>query len=162
MYFQFGPTLKKGTKSLSLIFSTKSKKLMDNDVDLVFWGWDQIQNTFWDYPTFTFKGSSDTMITYRNWVSPFFIVQYSPTLGLIFLASSVSLKSKGTKASESSFWTEISASESSFWTEIWPVQVNLCQKHLFSHQLTHNMTRDCSLIYQFCTWKLKAQSMLFT
>ena len=42
------------------------------------------------------------------------------------------------------------------------VQVNLCQKHLFSHQLTHNMTRDCSLIYQFSTWKLQAQNMLYT
>ena len=31
------------------------------------------------------------------------------------------------------------------------LQVNLCQKHLFSHQLTHNMTKDCSLIYQFNT-----------
>ena len=25
------------------------------------------------------------------------------------------------------------------------VQVNLCQKFLFLHQLTHNMTTDCSL-----------------
>ena len=25
------------------------------------------------------------------------------------------------------------------------IQVNLCQKHLFLHQLTHNMTTDCSL-----------------
>ena len=24
-----------------------------------------------------------------------------------------------------------------------PVQVNLCQKHLFSHQLTYNMAKDC-------------------
>jgi hypothetical protein len=39
------------------------------------------------------------------------------------------------------------------------IQVNLCQKHLFSHQLTHNMTKDCSLIYQFNTWKLQAQNM---
>ena len=31
------------------------------------------------------------------------------------------------------------------------VQVNLCQKHLFLHQLTHNMSNDCSLIYQFST-----------
>ena len=31
------------------------------------------------------------------------------------------------------------------------VQVNLCQKYLFSNQLTHNMTKDCSLIYQFST-----------
>ena len=38
----------------------------------------------------------------------------------------------------------------------------LCQKHLFSHQLTHNMTKDCSLIYQFSTWKLQAQNMLCT
>ena len=31
------------------------------------------------------------------------------------------------------------------------IQVNLCQKHLFFDQLTHNMTMDCSLIYQFST-----------
>ena len=39
------------------------------------------------------------------------------------------------------------------------IQVNLCQKHLFSHQLTHNMTIYCSLIYKFNTWKLQAQNM---
>ena len=27
------------------------------------------------------------------------------------------------------------------------VQVNLCQKHLFLQQLTHNMTKDCTLNY---------------
>ena len=42
------------------------------------------------------------------------------------------------------------------------IQVNLSQKHLFLHQLTHNMTQDCSLIYQFCTWKQQAQNMLCT
>ena len=31
------------------------------------------------------------------------------------------------------------------------VQVNLCQKHLFYDELTHSMTKDCSLIYQFST-----------
>ena len=31
------------------------------------------------------------------------------------------------------------------------VQVNLYQNHLFSHQVTHNMTKYCSLIYQFST-----------
>ena len=31
------------------------------------------------------------------------------------------------------------------------VQVNLCQKLLFMHQLTHNMTTDCSLNYKFNT-----------
>ena len=31
------------------------------------------------------------------------------------------------------------------------VQVNLCQKLLFLHQLTHNMTTDCSLNYEFST-----------
>ena len=30
------------------------------------------------------------------------------------------------------------------------VQVNLCQNYLFTRQLTHNMTKDCSMIYQFC------------
>ena len=39
------------------------------------------------------------------------------------------------------------------------LQVNLFQKHLFLHQLTHNMTKDCSLNYQFRTWKLQAQNM---
>ena len=29
------------------------------------------------------------------------------------------------------------------------VQVNLCQKPLFLHQLTHNMTTDCSLNYKY-------------
>ena len=33
------------------------------------------------------------------------------------------------------------------------VQVNLCQKLLFLHQLSQNMTKDCSLK---CTWKLQA------
>ena len=31
------------------------------------------------------------------------------------------------------------------------LQVNLCQKLLFLHQLTHNMTTDCSLNYKFIT-----------
>ena len=30
-----------------------------------------------------------------------------------------------------------------------PFQVNLCQKLLFLHQLTHNMTTDCSLKVQY-------------
>ena len=42
------------------------------------------------------------------------------------------------------------------------VQVNLCQKGLFLHQLTHNFIIDCSLIYQFSTWKLQAPNMLCT
>ena len=40
------------------------------------------------------------------------------------------------------------------------LQVNLFQKHLFLHQLTHNMTKDCSLNYEFSTWKLQAYYML--
>ena len=39
------------------------------------------------------------------------------------------------------------------------LQVNLFQKHLFLHQLTHNMKKDCSLNYKFSTWKLQAQNM---
>ena len=38
------------------------------------------------------------------------------------------------------------------------LQVNLCQKLLFLHQLTHNMTTDCSLNYKFNTWKFQAQN----
>ena len=39
-----------------------------------------------------------------------------------------------------------------------PLQVNLFQKLLFLHQLTHNMTTDCSLNYKFNTWKFQAQT----
>ena len=38
------------------------------------------------------------------------------------------------------------------------IQVNLCQKLLFLHQLTHNMTTGCSLNYKFNTWKFQAQT----
>ena len=38
------------------------------------------------------------------------------------------------------------------------VQVNLRQKLLYLHQLTHNMTTECSLNYKFNTWKFKAQT----
>ena len=40
-----------------------------------------------------------------------------------------------------------------------PVQVNLCQKLLFLHQLTHNMMTDSSLNYKFNKWKFQAQNM---
>ena len=36
------------------------------------------------------------------------------------------------------------------------------QKHLFLHQLIHNMMTDCSLNYKFSTKKLQAQYMLHT
>ena len=42
------------------------------------------------------------------------------------------------------------------------LQVNICQKHLFLHQLTHNMTADCSLNYEFNTLKFHGQNMLRT
>ena len=42
-----------------------------------------------------------------------------------------------------------------FWSSASFVQVNLCQKLLFLHQLTHNMTIN----YKFNTWKLHAQNM---
>ena len=38
------------------------------------------------------------------------------------------------------------------------VQVNLCQRLLFLHQLTHNTTTDCSLNYKFNTRKLQAET----
>ena len=44
-------------------------------------------------------------------------------------------------------------------TNVISVQVNLCQKPLFLHQLTHNMTTDCSVNYQFSTWKFQALNM---
>ena len=52
------------------------------------------------------------------------------------------------------------------WRSLWQeslnsvqmLQVSLCQKLLFLHQLTHNMTTDCSLNYNFKTWKFQAQT----
>ena len=38
------------------------------------------------------------------------------------------------------------------------LHVNLCQMPLFLHQLTHNMTTDCSLNYRFNIWKFQAQT----
>ena len=38
------------------------------------------------------------------------------------------------------------------------VQVHLCQKYLFLLQLTHNMTKDCSLNYEFSTWTLQIKN----
>ena len=40
------------------------------------------------------------------------------------------------------------------------VQVILCQKHSFLHQLTQNMMTDCLLNYNFSSRKLKLFSML--
>ena len=44
-------------------------------------------------------------------------------------------------------------------SQIERIQVNLCQKLLFLHQLTHNMTTDFSLNYKFNTWKFQAQTL---
>ena len=48
--------------------------------------------------------------------------------------------------------------DTQFWTLLHSVQVNLCRKLLFLHQLTHNMTTDCSLNYKFNTSKFQAQT----
>ena len=42
---------------------------------------------------------------------------------------------------------------------IFQVQVNLFQKYLFTCQLTHNMTTNCSMIYKFSTRKFQEQNM---
>ena len=49
-----------------------------------------------------------------------------------------------------------------FYIEPFFKQVSFCQKHLTLHQLTHNMTTDCSLNYDFSTWKFQAQNILCT
>jgi hypothetical protein len=38
--------------------------------------------------------------------------------------------------------------------------VVLCQKHSFLYQLTQNITKDCSLNYEFSARKLQIQFML--
>ena len=42
------------------------------------------------------------------------------------------------------------------------IQVNLFQKRSFMNQLTHNMTTDSSLIYNFLPRKIQIQKMLCT
>ena len=42
------------------------------------------------------------------------------------------------------------------------IQVNLCQKYLFTRQLTHNMTTDCSLNYEFSTRKFQVDNTFCT
>ena len=53
-----------------------------------------------------------------------------------------------------------------FWREVTFefvfLQVNLCQKHSFFHQVTHNKTTDWSLNYKFSARKLQVQYMLCT
>ena len=44
-------------------------------------------------------------------------------------------------------WNNFLTEERFWWIRI--IQVNLCQKLLFLHHLTHNMTTDCSLNYKF-------------
>ena len=44
---------------------------------------------------------------------------------------------------------------------LWVVQVNLCQKLLFLHQITHNMTTDCSLFMKIVSSEY-LQNMLHT
>ena len=43
------------------------------------------------------------------------------------------------------------------WWNQFMLQLNLCEKLLFLHPLTHKMTTDCSLNYKFKTWKFQAQ-----
>ena len=40
------------------------------------------------------------------------------------------------------------------------IQVNLCQKHLFLQQLTHNMSKDCSLNYNIMCIFLQKDNMM--
>ena len=47
------------------------------------------------------------------------------------------------------------------WHRIGVVQVNLCQKHLFLYQLTHNMTKGCSLNYGFTKLRTCCVNKLF-
>ena len=67
--------------------------------------------------------------------------------GISLLRSATSTHTNSTKLCQNK------AGESNF------IQVTLCQKLLFLHQLTHNMPTDCSLNYQFSTWKFQAQNM---
>ena len=73
-------------------------------------------------------------------------------LGLLGCYSSTGCRNTETTSSNSSVKFIYSEKATKF-CEIFPllltVQVHLCQKLLFLHQLTNNMTTDCSLNYKF-------------
>ena len=54
------------------------------------------------------------------------------------------------------FFMDLNISLSLEWKCV--LQVNLFQKLLCLHQLTHNMRTDCSLNYKFNSWKFQAQT----
>ena len=53
-------------------------------------------------------------------------------------------------------WNNVLSDDLGYFSKL--VQVNLCQKLSFLHQLTHNMTIDCLLNCKFNTWKFQAQN----
>ena len=86
------------------------------------------------------------LITYENTVSFFNFVSISKNVVFyVFLVVKFMFSKKATKF-DKMFTVNLT--------------LNLCQKLLFLHQLTHNMTTDCSLIYEFSTCKLQPQNML--
>ena len=85
-----------------------------------------------------------------------------PQLACIFVTVDVLLAFKPHYSSQAfqSLYYEIYAYKGYIWASIHlMVQVNLCQKNLFLQQLTHNMSKDSSLNYEFSNWKLQAQNM---
>ena len=56
-------------------------------------------------------------------------------------------------------WNNFLTEERFWWIRI--IQVNFCQKLLFLHQLTHNMTTDCSLFMKIVNSEY-LQNMLCT
>ena len=92
------------------------------------------------------KPFSDSLLI----LTPFFKFKLSDTVRFL---DGCSLKAKFLKAL--SFPSLLSTNESD---SLSSVQVNLCQKLLFLHQLTHNMTTDCSLNYKFNIWNSKLRT----
>ena len=56
------------------------------------------------------------------------------------------VESNGETPEEKTPKITVTENQGTFYSFFKGVLVNLCHKHLFSHQLTHNMTKDCSLI----------------
>ena len=88
---------------------------------------------------------------YKNFITPCYFLKEEGILDnemnedfLMEIFWCIKPKSKSTISAES--------------TKKFSLQVNLCQKLLLLHQLTHNMTTDCSLKYKFNTWKFQAQT----
>ena len=111
-----------------------------------------------------YKGSLSYFAPSAEWISVFFFL-FLCFLSLQQIFFTEILNSIEKRQTRLDFFADftISAKQGDM-LSVWPllVQVNLFQKYLFTGQLTHNMTTNCSMIYEFSTRNFQEQNMSTT